>query len=311
MKKHKSKMSAQETVDYIKGALGYKSYAKPMEHWLDTGSPYLNKVLGSKKLGLCYGKVILIAGVESSGKSALAAKLVGLGQKDGADIAWVDGENSYDPRHVKHQGVDPNNVALFVPEYGEFGYTHKKIKRVVKEDVEAAEDLFDRVSIWMKLRRKQNPDGKLIVVIDSTNSFAPTEVIAAGLTEQNMRTKSAASVFWGTLLQSWTPLALHTNAIVIFIAQLRTDPSKMFGEKEYVSGGKALKYYPSVIVWMRRISNGEIIRHGRQVGVKGIVSNRKNKAGGGSIERKKCGYKCPFFKDDWKFMDADELKKEK
>ena len=128
-KKNAPKLSGQAAVDYIKKKLGYKTYAEPPKHWLNTGDEYCNKVLGSKKLGVAYGKLLLIAGQPSSGKSAIAAWLVGLAQADGAEAAWVDGENSWDPQHVSHQGVDPDKVAVFRPEYGEFGYKKKKDKR--------------------------------------------------------------------------------------------------------------------------------------------------------------------------------------
>src|SRR5208283_5597355 len=91
-----AKMSAAELVKYGKERRGYVVFAKPPKYWLDTGYPYLNKVLGSKKYGLAYGKMILIAGFPSSGKTTIAAKIMALAQKDGAEAGWVDGENSFD-----------------------------------------------------------------------------------------------------------------------------------------------------------------------------------------------------------------------
>jgi RecA/RadA recombinase len=310
-RKHKSGMSAAEAAAYIKSKLGYKTLAKPPEYWLDLGSPYVNKVFGSKKLGVAYGKMIRISGPTSSGKSTIADWIAGLAQKDGADVAKVDGENSYDPVHVRHQGLDPDKVALFYPEYGEFKYKSKnKYHKIVKDTVEAAEDLFERVEVWMKLRRKQNPDGKLVVIVDSTTSFDPEESLMAGMSEQNMRTKSSAAVFLGNLSKRWVSLAAHTNALVIFISQLRTNIGQMYGEKQYSPGGKGIGYYVAVDVWMQRVKGGKIVEHGKQIGVKGIMANKKNKAGGGSIERKKCGYKMHFYKNRMKFLDASELKKE-
>ena len=310
MSRHKHRMSAVEQAEYIKKAMGYKTYAKPPEYWLDLKSSYANKVFGSKELGAAFGKIILIAGEPSSGKSAAAAYISGLAQEEGADVGWVDGENSYDPKHVSKQGLNPRKVAVFAPEYGEFKYKKKKGKRLVKEEVEAAEDLFTRVEIWMKLRRKANPKGKLVVVVDSTTSFAPEEELMGGLADQNMRTKVSPAVFMNNLTKRWVGLAVHTNALIILIAQLRTNIGEMFGEKRYVPGGKGLGYYSSVVVWMNRIKGGAIKKSGRQIGVKGVMVNKKNKAGGGSIERKKCGYKVWFYKPKWQFLDADELKKE-
>src|SRR4051812_37400829 len=99
-KKHKEKgMSAGETVEYIKKALGYTTLARPPVFWLNTGFKYLNKVMGSKKLGLAYGKMYTIAGTPGAGKSAIAAFIAGLAQKDGADVGWIDGEFSFERKH--------------------------------------------------------------------------------------------------------------------------------------------------------------------------------------------------------------------
>ena len=324
--KHKKKrdkgLSPGAAVAYINDRLGVSSFIKPPEYWLDTGSSYLNKVMGSKKLGLAYGKMITLAGPPSSGKSLLAAKIAGLAQVDGADVAWVDRENSYDSVHVGRQGLDSGEetdygytkVALFRSIYGKFKRKLKsskgKEKSIVEERSETAEELCARVEIWMKLRRRQNPKGKLCVVVDSVTSLSPEEEMVAGLTDQNMRTKMSPAVFLNSLTKSWVDLSLHTNALIIFIAQLRTNPKVMFGNPDYVPGGKGILYYPSVVVWMRRVKDGEIKKSGRQVGVKGLITNKKNKAGGGSVERKKCGYLCWFSRDKWKFMDADEVKGE-
>lgn len=322
-------LSPGEEISYINQQLGVSSFIRPPQYWLNAKDRYVNKVLGSKKLGLAYGKLYLIAGPPSSGKSVFAAWLEGLAQQDGADPAWVDGENSFDARHVKHQGLDPGNpiygpdgktiigyenVALFRSLYGKFKTKLKdkkgKLKSIIAERSETAEELFERVEIWMKLRRNRNPKGKLVVVVDSVTSFNPAEKYTAGLSDQNMRTRTSPAVFWNDLTQRWTDLALHTNALVILIAQLRTNPGKLFGNPEYVSGGKGLGYYPSSVVWMKRIKGGEILRNGQQVGVKGVITNQKNKVGGGSREHKKIGYKCYFDKNKWWFGDVETVKGE-
>jgi recombination protein RecA len=330
-KEKKSKLlSPGQAVAYIDKQLGVSSFVLPPKYWLSTGSPYLNKVMGSEELGLAYGKLYTIAGPPSSGKSVLAAWLQGLAQKDGADCAWVDGENSFDRRHVRHQGLDPGSrifgpdnktvigyekIALFRTLYGEFetkleSKKGKKLRAIIQERSETAEELFTRVEVWMKLRRRQNPKGRLCVVVDSTTSFSPEEEYIAGLIDQNMRTRSSPAVFLNLMTKRWVDLALHTNAMGFFIAQLRTNPGKIFGDPRYIPGGNGILYYPSSTVWMNRVKGGEIIQGEDQVGIKGIITNRKNKVGGGSVEHKKCGYKCYFNKDAWKFMNIKEVKGE-
>lgn len=309
MKKKQKKIrlkTREDEVNYISKALGYQTLVKPAKQWLNTGFRRLNKTLGSEELGLSSGKLYLIAGKESSGKSVLAAKIAGIGQADGWDVGWVDGENSYDPVHVRRHGLHSSKVALFSQAFGNFKLGKKEKKKLDLGEVEPAEYLFTRVELWMKLRRKLNPKGKLIVVIDSTNSFMPMEEQKAGYVDANMRTKSSVAVFLNQLQKRFGPLAVHTNAIVILIAQLRTNPAAMFGNPEYISGGAGLKFFPSSINWMRRVSAGKIYEGDRQVGVRGLITNMKNKVGGGSVEGKKAGYEVYFFKDRWKFLSSHD-----
>lgn len=317
MKRTKKPLYTDDTLELIEKALGYKTLLKPPKWWLDTGYRRLNAVFGSREYGLASGKLYLLAGKETSGKSALAAKIAGLAQRlCGAKVGWVDGEGSYDPAHVRRQGLHPSRVALFEPMYGFFDAVGGKKKKGKKgkglklESVEPAEYLFTRVEMWMKLQRRKDPDGKLVVVIDSTNSFSPSEEESAGYTGQNMKTKMSPAVFLNILTKRLLPLSIHTNAIVIMISQLRTNPAKMFGNPDYIPGGGGLKYNPSSIVWMRRVKDGALMRKGVQVGTKGLISNTKNKVGGKSKERKKAGYLAYFFKDKWKFVSADEIKGE-
>lgn len=310
-KKVKKDNSFDDVMSYIDKALGYKTLLKPPKWWLGTGNPRCNAVLGSKKHGLASGKIYLIAGKESSGKSAIAAWIAGLGQKLGAMVAWVDAENSYDRKHIRRQGLHSSKVSLFTPQYGSFKLGKKEKKKLDIAEVEPAEYLLTRVELWMKLMRKKYGDKcKLVVVIDSTNALSPKEEQEAAYVDANMRTKTSNAILLNTLTKRFAPLSVHTNAIVILISQLRTNPAKMFGNPDYIPGGGGLKYHPSCIVWMRRVKDGAIKKGDRQIGVKGLLTNTKNKVGGGSIERKKCGYMAYFYKNDWKFISSESIKGE-
>lgn len=324
------KKEIDDVMKYIDNALGYKTLLKPPKWWLDLKNKRVNAVFGSQKYGICAGKLYLIAGKESSGKTAKAARIAGLAQKyKHAHIAWVDAENSYDARHMRKQGlhsgkairedgrvVGYSKIALFTPKYGKFKLS-KKVKNTLDlEEVEPAEYMLTRVEAWMKIMRKKHGDKcRLVVVIDSTNALSPKEEQEAGYVDANMRTKTSPAILLNSLTKRFGPLSVHTNAIVILIAQLRTDPGKMFGNPEYISGGGGLKFHPSCIVWMRRVADGAIYEGGnkknQQIGVKGVMTNTKNKVGGGSVERKRCGYIAHFFKDDWKFVSYEAIKKEK
>jgi recombination protein RecA len=314
-------MNAAELVRWDKEQRGYITFARPPKYWLQTGYPYLNRVMGSPKYGLAYGKEHLIAGFPSSGKTTIAAKIVALAQEDGAEAAWVDGENSFDPQHMRKQGmhighrvferdghkkrlIGYEKIALFWPEYGEFGGK----KGPLNEASESAEAIFQRVEDWMKLRRRINPKGKRIVVVDSLNAFSSEEELIASFTEQNVRTRTANAVFLNLMSKQWQNICLHTNTLMIFIAQIRTNPMARFANPNYVSGGSGIQYFPAVQVWMNRAKGGSIYKGKDKIGVQGFITNRKNKAGGGSEEHKKCAYQCFFRKDDWKFFSAKDLK---
>lgn len=314
MTKTVAKMNAQEQVELIQKRLGYQTFERPPKVWLDTGSQMFNSVVGSKEKGIAYGKILTFAGMPSSGKTLLAAFIAGLAQGDGAQIGWVDVENSFDPTWVKIHGLDPGQsigagfekVALFQPELGIFG---KKKKNEVMR-LQAAEELFASAEAWMVLQRELDPKCKLCVVVDSTTSVEPAEELEAGLTGQNMRTKMLAP-FLNLLSKRWKTVAFHTNAIVIFIAQLRKNPGQLFGNPEYIPGGNGVLFYPSVICKVRRTKGGLIVKNGRPIGVKSTITNVKNKAGEGSVEGLRCGFKAAFHDFDWRFMSAEKLENEK
>lgn len=321
--------SVEDVMQYIDKALGYKTLLKPPKWWLDLKDSRANAVFGSRKYGVSSGKVYLIAGKESSGKTAKAARIAGLAQAQGAKIIWVDAENSYDPRHMRKQGLHSGKpikedgrvigytkIYLISPKYGKFKLGKKEKNKLDLEEVEPAEYMLTRVEVVMKLlRRKYGDKCKIVVVIDSTNALSPKEEQEAGYVDANMRTKTSNAILLNTLTKRFAPLSVHTNALVFLISQLRTNPAKMFGNPDYIPGGGGLKFHPSSIVWMRRVSDGGIYdggnKKGLQIGVKGLMTNTKNKVGGGSVERKKCGYIAYFFKPKWKFLSYDKIKKEK
>ena len=334
-------MSAAEQVEYIKKGLGFVTFSRPPRYWLRTGSKRLNAVLGSRLMGIPYGKLITLAGEPVSGKSLLGLRLIGKAQQDGAVVAWVDIENSFDADWAKTQGLDPGdevlgdnnellgytNLALFQPAFGTFGKTKKEKKKekeekqsqrgkkpeeqddaaVMKTRLQTAEELLDSVEKWMILQRRLNPDVKIALGLDSTTALQPAEEMEAGMTEQNMRTRLSLAPLLNLFTKDMVQLASNTNALVVLISQLRKNPSKMFGDPRYVPGGNGVLFYPSIISWMRRVRN--IKSAGNIVGLESIISNRKNKAGNGSVEFEECGAKMMFNSDAWDFVEAEEMKK--
>ncbi len=307
-KKSSSKHSADghrgETPDAellsIRKKLKHFTTESKVKYWLDTGDPYLNSIFGSEEKGIPYGKIFELAGWESCGKTFLCQKLIALAQRDGASAGWMDLENSYDEDWAKTLGVDTEKLALFSMEMGRFG--KEKEERLI-----TAEEQLAEMEEWIKLRRSKDPNGRMIVVVDSIPGMLPEEEGAVGIQEQNMRTKIALAPLLSKLMKRWIALARSANVIMLFINQLRVSPMA-FGNPEYTPGGNAIRMFASVRVRMRKKSK-KIIRNGKPAGIKGTLVNFKNKAGGGSRENLRCGYKL-YYKGKMKYVDESEIKSE-
>lgn len=330
----KPEATAVDQMEILKQGLGYVTFNRPPLVWLKTGSKRLNSVLGSETLGLPYGKLLTLAGKQSSGKTLLAIRLLGKAQQDGAVVGWVDLENSFDPEHAKKQGLDPGepvlnsdgdtigytNLFLFRPEFGRFGKTGRQKAKDRKknkgkesgeiqldERQQTAEELFELVKKWMILQRKINPKVKIALGVDSTTAIQPEEELTAGLVDQNMKTRLSLANFLNQLTKDFVSLASNTNGLVILISQLRTNPMKLFANPDYVPGGNGVLFYPSSINWMKRVRN--ITKNGRNIGLESIIANRKNKMGGGSVEGMECGIRAMYESGNWEFVSVKDILK--
>lgn len=301
VKKVKTPLTPEDELELIQKALGHPSKAD-VDYWLDTGSPLLNAVIGSPSRGIPYGKIIEISGFESHGKTALAYWLAGLAQRDGASVALWDLEAAWDPDWAKKRGLDPSKVIVFKPVLGLFG-TEKK-KRLI-----TAEEQAEQIEMWWAMKEKESPNGRMILIVDSLAALDTSEALEKSVTEQNMRTKGSVAAFLSWFLKRWAKLALNYNVIMLLINQVRVAPGVRYGNPEYTPGGNAIRFYSSVRVKMRR-KGGKILKNGKDIGFKGIISNWKNKAGEGSIEHLKCGFKL-LYDGRSKFVPEKEIQPDK
>lgn len=295
----KQELTAQEEVALVRKKLGHYSTESdnPINHWLDTEEPLLHLVMGSPTKGLPYGKIYEVYGNNSQGKTILALDLAACAQADGATVAWVDLESSWDRKWARTRGLKTKKVALFETYIGKFGKSKQ-------QRLAAAEEVFEEVETWMAMKHKQNPSGKIFVAFDSVAGILVDTEASAGITDQNMRTNMALSVFLSKLLRRWVALARTYKVMMVFINQVRTSPV-MFGNPEKPTGGKALGFYSAVRVEVKRKGGGLIKKSGKTLGIKGVIRNIKNKSGEGCIEREVVGFR--FFKDGrTTFMPADE-----
>lgn len=202
---------------------------------IPTGSLSLDLALGIG--GVPKGRIIEIFGPESSGKTTLALHIVASAQKLGGEVAYVDAEHALEPAYARALGVDIDSLLISQPDTGE-----------------------DALAITETLVRSGAVD---VVVIDSVAALVPRSEIEGEMGE------SSVGVVARLMSQALRKLAgsiSKTNCIVIFINQLREKIGVMYGNPETTPGGRALKYFSSVRIDVRRV---ETLKNGTE-----LVGNR-------------------------------------
>ena len=211
---------------------------------IPTGSLSLDIALGLG--GLPKGRVIEIYGPESSGKTTVALHCVAEAQKRGGIAGFIDAEHALDPVYAKAIGVDIDNLYISQPDCGE-----------------------QALEITETMVRSGAVD---IVVVDSVAALVPKAEIDGDMGDSHVGLQAR---LMSQALRKLTGVISKSNCIVIFINQLREKVGIMFGYPETTTGGRALKFYSSVRLDVRRVESlkqaGEVI--GNHVRVK-IVKNK-------------------------------------
>ena len=200
--------------------------------FIPTGSLALDVALGIG--GLPRGRIVEIYGPESSGKTTLALHVVAEAQKKGGEVAFVDAEHALDPTYARALGVRVEDMLISQPDTGE-------------QALEITEALVRSGAID-------------VIVVDSVAALVPRAEIEGEMGDSfvglHARLMSQA-------LRKLTGAISKTNTIVIFINQLREKVGVMYGNPEVTTGGRALKFYASVRIDVRRVealkNGGEII----------------------------------------------------
>jgi len=211
---------------------------------IPTGSIGLDAALGIG--GLPRGRIIEIFGPESSGKTTLALHVVAEAQKKGGICAFVDAEHALDPQYARNIGVKLSELLISQPDTGE-------------QALEIVESLVRANSID-------------VIVVDSVAALTPKDEIEGDMGSAQMGKQAR---LMSQALRKLTAITAKSNTIIIFINQIRMQIGVMFGNPETTTGGKALKFYTSVRLDIRRIAQikkGEEIVGGR-VRVK-VVKNK-------------------------------------
>lgn len=202
---------------------------------ISTGSIGLDEALGVG--GLPRGRIIEIFGPESSGKTTLSLHVVAEAQKIGGICAFIDAEHAMDPEYAKKLGVKLDELLISQPDTGE-------------QALEIVDSLVR--------------SGKLdVIVIDSVAALTPKDEIEGDMGAHHVGKQAR---LMSQALRKLTAIVAKSKTIVIFINQIRMQIGVMFGNPETTPGGKALKFYTSVRLDIRRIAQikkGEEIMGGR------------------------------------------------
>lgn len=300
----------------IEARLGCTVFVKPQRVWLNLKNKYLNAVWGSEELGMPAGKMYHLAGKKHVAKTAQAAYIAGLAQREhNAFVIWIDAENSYDRPWMKRLGtkLSENYFYLVYPKVLTRNKAKKKGKKTLaagKPFLQSAEYLFQEAEEVVTLIKEEYPDRPIFIVLDSVANLQTEMAVDLGLTDQNMRSKQDRAQFLSMALPRWVSLCKNYTMWFVLINQIRTNPTAMFTNPEYSPGGAAMDHNCHVMISMRRKGKG-LEGEGDSLRIGGYMVNEKNKAGGGSEQSRTCLYKVELNKPHRKMWTFAKLKKKK
>ena len=244
-KKALSTMISQIEREYGAGSIMRLGENTRMEvQAVSTGSLSLDMALGIG--GVPRGRIIEIFGPESSGKTTVALHIIAEVQKAGGEAAFIDAEHALDPIYAKALGVDINNLLVSQPDCGE-----------------------DALSITESLVRSGAID---VVVVDSVAALVPRTEIDG---DMGAPTVGVQARLMSQAMRKLAAVISKSNCVVVFINQLREKVGVIYGNPETTTGGRALKFYASVRIDIRKteqLKNGSDI-YGNRVKCK-IVKNK-------------------------------------
>lgn len=224
----KKRKSLEEVLAHIEKSYGKGSIInmgsteKMKVDVIPTGCLALDRALGIG--GLPRGRIVEIYGPESSGKTTLALHIIAEAQKIGGVVAFIDAEHALDPTYAGNLGVDLTQMYVAQPDSGE-----------------------QALAIADELARSGSID---VIVVDSVAALTPQAEIDGDMGDAPMGMQAR---LMSQAMRKLTPACGKTNTLIIFINQLRDKIGVMFGNPETTTGGKALKFYSSVRLDVRRV----------------------------------------------------------
>ena len=194
------------------------------ENVISTGCLSLDVALGVG--GIPRGRIIEVFGPESSGKTTLALHIVAEAQKTGGYAAFIDAEHAMDPEYAKNLGINLDELLVSQPDSGE-------------QSLEIAETLVRSGALD-------------IIVIDSVAALVPRAELEGEMGDSHMGLQAR---LMSQALRKLTGTVSRSNTTVLFVNQIREKIGVMFGNPETTPGGRALKFYSSVRIDIRRITS--------------------------------------------------------
>ena len=218
---------------------------------ISTGAISFDAALGVG--GVPRGRVVEIFGPESSGKTTIALQVIAEAQKAGGMAAFVDAEHALDPGYAKKLGVDVDNLLVSQPDYGE-----------------------QALEITEALVRSNSID---VLVVDSVAALVPKAELDGEMGDSHMGLQAR---LMSQALRKLTGTVAKSRTCLIFINQIREKIGVMFGNPETTTGGRALKFYSSVRIDIRRIA---AIKEGDVVTGLAHPRQSREEQGGGAVPR--------------------------
>ena len=232
--------------EYGKGAVMLLGESpNPQIDVVPTGSLLLDQAIGVG--GLPKGRIVEVYGPESSGKTTLTLQVIAEAQKQNGICAFIDAEHALDPQYAEKLGVNVNDLIISQPDFGE-------------QALDIAEMLIRSGAID-------------VIVVDSVAALVPKAELEGDMGDVHVGLQAR---LMSQALRKLASIVSRSNVVLIFINQVRQNISSMaFGLKETTSGGKALKFYSSVRLDVRRIGSlkkGDVL-FGNRVAIK-VVKNK-------------------------------------
>lgn len=211
---------------------------------MSTGTAEIDKILGIG--GIPRGRVTEVFGPEASGKTTLALQIIAQAQKLGGQAVYIDAEHALDPTYAKALGVNIDEVLISQPGCGE-------------EALEIADSFIQSKRV-------------AIVVVDSVAALVPKAELEGDMGQPNM---GLMARLMSQALRKLTANVSRTNTILLFLNQVRDKLGVMFGNPETTTGGRALKFFASMRIETRRVS--EIKKGDDKIGANTKITVKKNK----------------------------------